>query len=76
MHDARAELAAANSLLELAVAAGIDDGDHVEPGVGDLIQVAVEEASAVARAQDCVASRGTAAGAGARQLHVLADSRE
>ena len=76
MHDARGKVATTNSLLELAVAAGIDDGDHVKPGVGDLVQVPVEDASAVARAQNCVAPRRAAAGAGARQLDVLADPRE
>src|SRR3954447_9737954 len=73
MDDARLEPAPIHALLELAVAAGVDDDDRVEVRGGDLVEVAVEDARAVVRAQDRVGAGRAAAGRRARQLDVLAE---
>src|SRR3712207_1579029 len=41
VEHARAEPPPLDALLELAVAAGVDDDDDVEVGLGDLVEVAV-----------------------------------
>ena len=73
---ARAQLAPLDALLELAVAAGVDDDDRVEVGGLDLVEVAVEDPRAVLGAQHRVRAGRAAARAGARQLDVLADQRD
>src|SRR3954452_13219040 len=72
MDDARLEPAPLHALLELAIAAGVDDDDRVEVGGRDLVEVAVEHPRAVLGAQDGVRAGRAAARAGARQLDVLA----
>src|SRR3954469_6462735 len=72
MDDARLEPAPIHALLELAVAARVDDDDRVEVGGGDLVEVAVEDARAVVRPQDRVGAGRAAARRRARQLDVLA----
>src|SRR3954467_12392951 len=74
MDDARLEPAPLHALLELAVAAGVDDDDRVEVGGGDLVEVAVEHARAVVGAQDRVGAGRPPARRGARQLDVLAEA--
>src|SRR4051795_8616759 len=74
MCDARLEPAPLHALLELAVAAGVDDDDRVEVGGGDLVEVAVEDAGAVVGAQDRVGAGRAAARRRARQLDVLAEA--
>src|SRR3954471_9962796 len=74
MDDARLEPAPLHALLELAVAAGVDDDDRVEVGGRDLVEVAVEDARAVVRPQDRVGAGRTAARRRARELDVLADA--
>src|SRR3954463_9997218 len=74
MGDARLEPAPLHALLELAVAAGVDDDDRVEVGGGDLVEVAVEDARAVVRPQDPVGAGRAAARRRARQLDVLAEA--
>src|SRR3954451_11442249 len=74
MDDARLEPAPLHALLELAVAAGVDDDDRVEVGGGDLVEVAVEDARAVVRPQDRVGAGRAAARRRARQLDVLAEA--
>src|SRR3954454_3505943 len=74
MDDARLEPAPLHALLELAVAAGVDDDDRVEVGGRDLVEVAVEDARAVVRPQDRVGAGRTAARRRARELDVLAEA--
>ena len=52
--DARSEPASLDALLELPVAARVDDRDDVEVCVGDLVEMAVEHARAVVGAHDRV----------------------
>jgi hypothetical protein len=50
MRDSRPKPSPTDSFLKLAVAAGIDDGEHIEIGVCNLVEVAINDAGAVARA--------------------------
>src|SRR3954447_12379363 len=74
MDDARLQPAPLDALLELAVAAGVDDDDRVEVGGGDLVEVAVEDPRAVVGAQDRVGAGRAAARRRARELDVLAEA--
>src|SRR4051794_13933880 len=76
MQDPRFELAALDALLKLPVAAGVDDHDDVEISRGDLIEVAVEDTSAVVGPHDRIGAGRAAARGRARQLDVFAEARD